>query len=162
MATKIMISAQHDNAIQTMCFDSMIQAVNTLADKYGFDAEEARREFNLDDIKIVHNKRVPADKKEKEEKKAKRAARKEANKDKPKRKPTGYMLFSQNARPETKALMEAALTEGEKLMSKLVTVELGKQWTALEQSVKAEWNAKAKGDDVEEDAGEDTADSDSE
>jgi gluconate kinase len=105
-----------------------------LAKKYGFDVEEEARALNLDDLKVnkTTSKGGKAKKTEGEEK------------PKVKRGPTGYLLFTADARPSVKLEMEAEIEEGVKLKPQLVVTELAKRWKALSDEETAEWNEKAK------------------
>ena len=111
-----------------------------MAAKYGFDATEAERELNLGEMKI-QRKRGPVAKKSvtKTEKKPKKAA----DPEKPKKRLTGYLLFSKEQRPEMKAALEAELEDGEKLQSKTVVGALAAAWKALTAEEQAEWKEKA-------------------
>ncbi len=77
MSATIMMPTQIESAIREMCTDAMSQAVAALAEKYGFDAEEANRFLSNSDVKIVR-KRGPSPKKEKEGKKETKAKAEEA------------------------------------------------------------------------------------
>jgi len=114
-----------------------------LAAKYGFDATEAERELNLGEMKI-QRKRGPVSKKSvtKPEKKPKKAT-KEADPEKPKKRLTGYLLFSKEKRAEVKAALEEELAEGEKLQSKTVVGALAAAWKGLHSWEQAEWKEKA-------------------
>ena len=68
MAATIMMPQQIEVAIREMCSDAMSQAVAALADKYGFDQEEANRFLATSDVKIVR-KRGPSPKPDKDSKK---------------------------------------------------------------------------------------------
>jgi hypothetical protein len=76
-------------------------------------------------------------------KKAEREAKKAAKEAKPKRAPTGYLLFCADLRPEVKAALEELLEEGEKLKPTDTVKELAAQWKGLTQEERDEWNAKA-------------------
>lgn len=132
-----------DESIRACCTEAVGQAVAALAAKYGFDAEEAERELNLGEMKI-QRKRGPVSKKSvaKTEKKAKKAA-KVVDPDKPKKRLTGYLLFSKEMRPEVKATLEEELAEGEKLQSKTVVAALAAAWKELSAEEQAEWKEKA-------------------
>ena len=100
MAAIIMMPHAIDLAYKQICTNAAAQAVNALAAKYGFDAEEASRFLKLDELKVVR-KRGPspktedkkaAEKAEKDEKKAVKKAEKLAEKaaknaEKPEKKP---------------------------------------------------------------------------
>jgi len=105
-----------------------------LAKKYGFDAEEEARALNLDDLKV--NKTTS--------KGGKTKKTEGDEKPKVKRGPTGYLLFTADARPGVKAEMEAELEEGAKLKPQLVVTELAARWKGLSDEDKAVWNDKAK------------------
>lgn len=132
-----------DESIRACCADAVGQAVAALAAKYGFNAEEAERELNLGEMKI-QRKRGPVSKKSvaKAEKKAKKAA-KVVDPDKPKKRLTGYLLFSKEMRPEVKAALAEQMEEGEKLQSKTVVAALAAAWKELSAEEQAQWKEKA-------------------
>ena len=141
MSATIMMPAQIESSIREMCSDAMSQAVSVLAEKYGFDAEEANRFLADSDVKIVR-KRGPSPKKDKETGKSKSKAKPDA--DKPKRGKTGYLLYADEVRPEVKAELESELEDGEKLKPQDVVKAIAARWKAEDQEVRDEWNAKAK------------------
>jgi hypothetical protein len=143
MSCTITMPAALDESIRACCADAVGQAVAALAAKYGFDAEEAERELNLGEMKI-QRKRGPISKKSvaKAEKKANKAA-KVVDPDKPKKRLTGYLLFSKEMRPEVKEALEAELEEGEKLQSKTVVAALAAAWKELSTEEQAQWKDKA-------------------
>ena len=79
----------------------------------------------------------------KKEAKAAKAAAKAAKEPRPKRAPTGYLLFCADLRPEVKAALEEQLAPGEKLKPSVTVTELALQWKALTEEERAEWNVKA-------------------
>ena len=129
-----------DESIRACCLEAVGQAVAALAAKYGFDATEAERELNLGEMKI-QRKRGPVAKKSvtKTEKKPKKAA----DPEKPKKRLTGYLLFSKEKRAEVKAALEEELAEGEKLQSKTVVGALAAAWKGLHSWEQEEWKVKA-------------------
>ena len=129
-----------EESIRECCSDAVTQAVAALAAKYGFDAEEAHRELNLDEIKIMR-KRGPLVKKSVSKKATK--AKDEKDSSKPKRKITGYLMFSREMRPEVKAQLEGALEEGEKLKPQTTVAALAAAWKELEIDERTEWNKRA-------------------
>ena len=141
MSATIMMPTQIESAIRDMCTDAMSQAVAALAEKYGFDAEEANRFLAKSDVKIVH-KRGPSPKTDKESKKEPKA--KVDKSDKPKRGKTGYLLYADEVRAEVKAELEAELSEGEKLKPQDVVKGIAARWKAEDQAVRDEWNTRAK------------------
>jgi len=136
-----MMPNQIESCIRSMCNDAMAQAVAALAEKYGFDAEEANRFLSETEVKIVY-KRGPSPKKEKAGKKETKA---KADKgDKPKRGKTGYLLYGDEVRAEVKAELKAELGDDEKLMPQDVVKAIAARWNEEDQAVRDEWNAKAK------------------
>ena len=125
-----------ESTIKTMCSDAIAQAVAILATKHGFDVDDAMRDLNLGDLKVVRKTSSPKATKTKPQ----------GGEDKPKTKrgPTGYLLYTASARSETRAEMEADLEEGVKLKPQQVVTTLAAKWKALSEDERAEWNAKAK------------------
>jgi hypothetical protein len=138
MAATIMMPQQIDSAIKEMCADAMSQVVVALAEKYGFDAEEANRFLASSDIKIVR-KRGPAPKAAKEPKASK--ADKES---KPKRAKTGYLLYGDEIREEVRAELESDLEEGVKLKPQDVVRAIAARWKAEEADEQEEWKQRAR------------------
>ena len=113
MAAIIMMPHAIDLAYKQICTNAAAQAVNALAAKYGFDAEEASRFLKLDELKVVR-KRGPspktedkkaAEKAEKDEKKAVKKAEKLAEKaaknaEKPEKKPKKKPVVEAVSEPE--------------------------------------------------------------
>mgnify|MGYP006115571217 CR=1 FL=1 len=149
MSATIMMPQAFDQAVREMCGDAMAQAVASLAEKYDFDADEATRFLDLDEIKIAR-KRGPSPKKEETPSKSKSKSKKETktktDEDKPKtkRSPTGYLMYSKAVRDEVKTELTAALGEDEKLKPQEVVVAIAAKWKALDQEERDEWNTKAK------------------
>jgi hypothetical protein len=138
MSCTIVMPSALDESIKSVCTEAVQQAVEALAAKYGFDKEEAARELNLGEMKI-QRKRGPATKKSvaKADKKTK------SKEDKPKKRKTGYLLFSDEMRADIKELLLDNLEEGEKLKPQDTVRELAAQWKALSDEEKAEWNERA-------------------
>lgn len=132
-----MMSTQIESAIRDMCTDAMSQTVTALAEKYGFDPEDANRFLAATDVKIVR-KRGPSPNKE-----VVKPNRQSAS-DKPKRGKTGYLLYADEVRAEVKAELVSALTGDDKLKPQDVVKAIAARWKAEEQDVRDEWNAKAK------------------
>ena len=141
MSTTMIMPSHIDAAIQDMFKSGMIQVVNALADKYGFDAFEANLFLAESDVKIVR-KRGPSPKADKETKKSNKAKVDKA--DKPKRGKTGYLLYADEVRAEVKAELESELSEGDKLKPQEVVKAIAARWKEEDQAVRDEWNAKAK------------------
>ena len=139
------MSATVMSAINVMCSDAKSQAVKDLALKYGFDAEEAQRFLNNDNVlgepkeeKKVKEKKVKEPKEKVEEK-----VEEKSDEDKPKRKPTAFSLFSKDQRPVARLVLEADLAEGEKLPGPVIQKELAKMWKALSDEERAPWKEAA-------------------
>ena len=137
-----------DHSIREMCGDAMTQAVAALSDKYGFDADEATRFLELDELKLAR-KRGPSPKKSEEKsvaksKKATKTKKDTEDKPKTKRNPTGYLLYSKEMRAEVKEELTEALDDDEKLKPQDVVKALAARWKGADQEVRDEWNTKAK------------------
>ena len=145
MSATIMMPQQIDAAIREMCSDAMTQAVAALAEKYGFDAEEANRFLASDTLKIVRKRGPMASPKEDKPKTKKAAKAEKAEKaDKPKRAKTGYLIYADEVRAEIKESLTTELEEGEKLKPQDVVKAIAARWKAEDQEVRDEWNARAK------------------
>ena len=140
MSATIMMPQQIDAAIKEMCSDAMGQAVAVLAEKYGFDADEANRLLSSEDLKIVRKRGPAASPKAEKPKKADKASKA----DKPKRAKTGYLLYADEVREEIRESLASELGDDEKLKPQDVVRAIAAQWKAEEQEVRDEWNAKAK------------------
>jgi len=141
MSMTMTMPAAIDESIRAMAADAVSQAVQALAAKYGFDAEEAQRELNLGDLKL-QRKRGPAPKTKAEKKTTKKADAED--KPKKKRAPTGYLLFAADIRAETREELEADIEEGEKLQPQAVVTAIAAKWKALEEEEREQWNTQAK------------------
>ena len=141
MSATIMMPTVFDEAIRTMCGEAVSQAVAALAEKYGFDAEEATRELNLGELKLVR-KRGPSPKKETEKSVAKKA--KKEDKPKTKRPPTGYLLYAADVRPAVKEELTEALEEDQKLKPQATVTEIARRWKSLSEEERGEWNELSK------------------
>jgi hypothetical protein len=140
MSATITMPSGFDEAVRMMCSDAVNQAVAALAAKYGFDAEEALREVNGGEVKLVR-KRGPSPKRD-TEKSVKKQKEKVA--DKPKRAPTGYLVFQKYIRPETVEEMTLLLEDGEKLKPQAVVKAIAAKWQDLSGEERAGWMTKAK------------------
>ena len=138
--TTINMSPAIQTAIISMCKEAIEGAVALLAEKHGFDKEEAMRTVG-DEIKLV-NKRGPSPKPsvEKKEKKSDKSDKP----DKPKRQKTGYLLYSDSIRQDVKKELQDKLAEGEKLKPQDVVKVIAERWKNEPDQVKADWNSKAK------------------
>lgn len=145
MSATIMMPQAFDQAIREMCGDAMSQAVTALAEKYGFDLDEASRFLELDSVKIAR-KRGPSPKKDEDLKPKATKKEPKAKKDetKPKRAATGYLMYSKEVRDLVKEELTAALGEDEKLKPQEVVSAIAVRWKALSEDERGEWNTKAK------------------
>jgi len=106
--------------------------------------EELAIAESKDEAALAKAKVSPADKKAAAAaRKADRDAKKAAKEAKPKRAPTGYLLFCADRRPEVTAALEELLDEGEKLKPTDTVNKLAAQWRRLTEEERAEWNVKA-------------------
>jgi hypothetical protein len=126
-----------------------IARINQLAAQFNFNPTEfvmsavsgsapptsrADRSDFLNDLKIAEAK---------DDAKAKAKAAKAAKEAKPKRAPTGYLLFCAAMRSEVTKTLQDNLLPGEKLAPMVTVKELAAKWKALNDVDKAEWNAKS-------------------
>jgi hypothetical protein len=79
----------------------------------------------------------------KDDAKAKAKAAKAAKEAKPKRAPTGYLLFCAAMRSDVTKTLQDNLPSGEKLAPMVTVKALAAKWKALNDVDKAEWNAKS-------------------
>ena len=138
LMSAITMTTTIEQGVANMLSEHTTACTKALAEKYGFDLEEALRSLNLEKTKVKKEKAPKAEKSPKKEKKA------ASGEDKPKRPPTGYLLFSADARPAVKQELTDALEEGEKLKPQAVVSELAARWKALSDEEREEWNAQAK------------------
>ena len=147
LMTTITMPRELDSAFQQIVDQTKAACVAALAERFGFDAGEAHRFLGGDAgvVKIVKKRGpVPKAKTGKPAKGAKAAA-----KDEPKRRPTGYLLFSADARPAIRSEMEAELAE-EAFAARAAAVPrpapqavvkaLAAAWKALESEEREAWN----------------------
>ena len=146
MSATIMMPIQFDEAIKSMCTEAVLQAVAVLAAKYDFDQEDAIRELNLGEIKLVRKRGPVSKSEEKPVKKSKKVTKepKEPKEPKAKRATTGYLMFAKEMRPTVRDELTETLEEGAKLKPQLVVTEIAVRWKSLEQEERDLWNAKAK------------------
>ena len=111
------------------------EIVKVLADKHGFDLEEAL-EMTLPKG-VVKKEVIPR----KSSPKSTAKSIKDKSKDQPKEKKakTGYLLFSDAMRAEVREALEAKADEGTKVMASKVVSELATKWGELTVEQKAEW-----------------------
>ena len=144
--TQITMPREFDGAIQSVIAQARDAAVQALAEKYGFDQDEAQRFLAEGGIKVV-KMRGPTPKIKAT--KATKATKKADGEPKAKRSPTGYLMFSAEQRQEVQCEMTAELDEGVKLAPQAVVKELAARWKALEVEERAEWNQLAAAEAVE-------------
>ena len=141
MSTTIMMPQSIDLALNELVSNAMEQAVAKLSDKYGFDSTEASRFLELDSVKIARKRGSVVKKTKKVDKEAKKAkkAEKEA---KPKRAPTGYLMYSNVHRAEVKAQLLSELDEDVKLKPQDTVRKLAVNWKSLTDAEREEWKIK--------------------
>ena len=146
MATLTITMHTDEEVVRTACADTATQVVSALAAKYGFDVEEATREFNLADIKIQRKRGAPT------KKPVKKKSKDEEGKPKAKRAPTGYLLYQASVRPEVTAEMRDELLvaceesglKPAKLQPQDVVRRIAAQWKAEPQEIRDGFKAEAK------------------
>ena len=127
--------------VQEIVVKCVTSSVKLLAEKHGFDFDEAMACLDVGNMGCLSPKALGKEKKGKKEKETKE---KKEPKEKTKRAPTGYMLYSADKRPAVKKALEDALAEGEKLKPQAVLSKLGADWKAEDQAVRDKWNEQAK------------------
>jgi len=157
------------NQLSTTKLNQIMSAkvMKALAEKYGFDAKEAKEFLIEEGILKAPKKRVTTPKADKP-KKDKSDKPKKDKSDKPKKAKSGYLLHNDAEREGIKIKLEKDAEEsGETLKSSEIMVALGAHWKALSDDDKKAWNDKAKAlkmtvsdseDNVTEDAVEVTED----
>ena len=143
-----------EEVVRAACVSTAQQVVSALAAKYGFDIEEATRELNLGELKVLRKRGAPA-------KKSVSKKTKEADgKSKVKRAPTGYLLYQASMRPEVKATLEEELRaeaqeRGDtpmKLQPQAVITAIAAAWKAEDAEMRTAWNQEAKDKKTESEA----------
>ena len=148
----------------TMTLDTQ-RIVKLLAAQYDFDLQEGLRLVSasstsrsvrtdrtsdfLTDLAVAESKddakvkKPPLSAEEKAARKSAREAKKAEKEAKPKRPPTGYLMFCNEMRPAAKSDLTQLLDVGEKLPATATVKQLALQWNELSDEQKAVWNAKA-------------------
>jgi len=145
----VIINPTVESAVLKMMTSNTEAIVSKLADKYGFDLEEA---LELTLPKEVLKKEVlprkSSPKAEPKSTKGKGKA-KEEKEEKPKKAKTGYLLFSDTVRAEVRADLEfESAIEGSKIMAKDVVRGIAAKWKELSEEEQEQWKAKAKADEL--------------
>ena len=109
-------------ALNDMVYETKIKTIEALAAKYGFDVEDAKKSIGM---KTLKTKKLVAS-------------------EKPKRAPTGYLLYAASVRDEVKSSLNSELSAGEKLKPNAIVCAIAELWKQLDASTKNEWNEKAK------------------
>jgi len=134
--TTITMPRSLDAAVLSIISETRTKTILALAEKFGFSVEDATFYIDAQELK-VERKRGAVPKKKKEKLKSEDAEAK------PKRSPTGYLMFSKSARASVQAEMSGELVEGTKLAPQAVVKELAKRWKALDEDERLSWNATA-------------------
>ena len=134
MSATIMMPNQIESAIRDMCADAMSQAVAALAEKYGFDTEEANRFLAADTFKEEKTNTSPRGKT-----KADKADSPEVVT------MLLQVLYADEVRAEVRELLISALSEDEKLKPQDVVKAIAARWKDEdeEEEARGEWKAKA-------------------
>ena len=159
----MMINSSVERAILVMVNQEQERIVKVLAEKYGFDEDEAME--CLETVRVEKKEVTPRKSKEDKPVKAKsepkgkgKAKKEESDEPKAKKAKTGYLLFCDAARASARAKLEreAEETGGEKVMAKHVVTLLAACWKDLDEEQQAMWKERAeaikegRGDDLEE------------
>ena len=126
-----------------MSRQEFLQDVAFLAEKYGFDAEEANRLLASDDLKLARKRGPEA--KAKKEPKPKKEPKSDDDKPKPKRAKTGYLLYADKVRESVRAQLtgDLCLDDGMKLRPQEVVTAIAVWWKSEDQWVRDQWNETA-------------------
>ena len=120
-----------------------IAQLNTLAEKYGFDMNDARATIGLP----TSSRGGPAAGEAKKANKVKcmdgKCAVLPKTTTSKKRGPSGYNLYMSDVRERVVRDLEGKLKSGEKMPKGAVMSEIGKRWRNLPDSSREHWNAKA-------------------
>ena len=156
-----MVNSSVERAVLVMVNQEQERIVKVLAEKYGFDLEEALAELDLGNARVTKKEKAvkeaaePKAKAKSEPKgKGKAKAKDEEPAEKKPRKPSGYQAYMKAMRPETKEELAAMdmeelqaelglEEEPEKFHPKHVMTCLGQRWKALSDEERAEWVEKA-------------------
>ena len=138
-----LLAAQFDfDATEGMRIVEAATSRTDRTDRSDFLSALAVAESN-DEAKAKSKTTAAAKKEASAAKKAEREAKKAAKEAKPKRAPTGYLMFCKELRPDVKAALEELLEDGEKLAPTDTVKELAAQWKGLTDEERADWNKKA-------------------
>lgn len=165
----MMINSSVERAILVMVNQEQERIVKVLAEKYGFDEDEAME--CLETVRVEKKEVTPRKPKEDKPVKAKpepkgkgKAKKEESDEPKAKKAKTGYLLFCDAARASARAKLEREAEERgarddgvvEKVMAKHVVTLLAACWKDLDEEQQAMWKERAeaikegRGDDLEE------------
>ena len=134
-----MPSMSVDNSLLVMAADAARHStIIALAEKYGFDPQEAHRFLDPAPPKLVRQlavaiavpAEIPTDKK-KPVRQFKRAK-------------TGYLLFADEMRAEVKASLGSGLKRGQSVKPQDVVRDIAALWRGAEQEVRDQYNTVAK------------------
>ena len=165
----MMINSSVERAVLVMVNQEQERIVKVLAEKYGFDEDEAME--CLETVRVEKKEVTPRKPKEDKPVKAKpepkgkgKAKKEESDEPKTKKAKTGYLLFCDAARASARAKLEREAEERgarddgvvEKVMAKHVVTLLAACWKDLDEEAQAVWKERAqaikegRGDDLEE------------
>lgn len=165
----MMINSSVERAVLVMVNQEQERIVKVLAEKYGFDEDEAME--CLETVRVEKKEVTPRKPKEDKPVKAKpepkgkgKAKKEESDEPKAKKAKTGYLLFCDAARASARAKLEREAEERgarddgvvEKVMAKHVVTLLAACWKDLDEEQQAVWKERAqaikegRGDDLEE------------
>ena len=140
-----MMPSSFDQAIREMCATAVSQAVAALAGKYGFDQEEALRDLNLGDLKLVR-KRGPAPKETGGKKAAKEGSPKDGSSPRPSAPRPATFSTPTTSAPPSRLSSRPSWMEGAKLKPQDTVKGIAARWKAEEPEIRTMWAARAKGE----------------
>ena len=141
--SSIAINQTVSAAVLKMMTSNTEDIVDKLAEKYGFDREEALAlTLPKEVVKKEVTPRKSSPKAETKSVKGKGKA-KEEKEPKAKKAKTGYLLFSDSVRAEVREALEAEAEEGVKVMAKDVVRGIAAKWKELSDEEQGEWKEQA-------------------
>ena len=140
--SSIAINQTVSAAVLKMMTSNTEDIVGKLAEKYGFDREEALAlTLPKEVVKKEVTPRKSSPKAETKSIKGKGKAKEE--KPKEKKAKTGYLLFSDSVRAEVREALELEAEEGVKVMAKDVVRGIAAKWKELSDEEQGEWKEQA-------------------
>ena len=143
------VLANAELALEHLAEQSQIETITLLSEKFGFDENEAQEFLKKNSVDGT-SKSKSKTKFAKSKSKSKGSPKTHSLESdpvlhaKPKRAPSGYMLYSSHVRPQVVTNLTNNLAEGDKLKGPDIMKGIAVMWKLLTDSERAAWNLKAK------------------